>query len=252
MASTEQGTLGPSPRGPRAPAPPAWGPSVTCEQRRVLETWGERNEKMRRPFRCGPGALRREEHGLGPLPGNSRSCSCNPVGRPAAELPSVSTCPVLAPSHLARPELTLRLLYFHSHQQLRQQQHPDLRAHGLLSRRVAPPLLPPAPGPGRGAPCGRERDGTTWPRPSPRLASLGPRALGNIGRPLQAGGTSLEPLLVPGPHPHPLIRPRNQCTQTAPFLSATLGSWLPPCLPTALPTTPSRKAQGPGPQPGLS
>lgn len=42
-----RGRWGPSPRGLQAPAPLPKGPSVTCEQRRVLETWGKRDEKMK-------------------------------------------------------------------------------------------------------------------------------------------------------------------------------------------------------------
>ena len=91
-----------------------------------------------------------------------------------------------------------------SHQQLRQQQRPDARAHGRLCRLAAPPLLPPARGaPGGGA--GNARDAA--PPPAPSGTGPGPRASS----------------WVPQPHRAPKR-----------LLSAALGSRLPGSLPPFL------------------
>ena len=140
----------------------------------------------------------------------------------------------------ALPELT-RPRDFHSRQQLRQQQRPDPRAHGLFSRRLAPPLLPPAPGgPRLGRPLGEREPRETWP--------VG----GNVAPP-RAPALSFCWDWVP--RLHALLRPRDRCTRTIPFLSAALGAWLPapPCprWPSFLTTASSRRDQGAGPQPGL-
>lgn len=112
---------------------------------------------------------------------------------PAASTSRPPRCP---PSRQQRPELT-RFPESSPRQEQRQQQRP-VRAHGLLSRGLAPPLPPLAPGPGRPLEAGRGGSSSFI---------LPNRAQGLFGD-SQAWQRPGFQLLLAGLQPHSLMWPR--------------------------------------------